>query len=91
MVTKGEREWGGEINQDYGINRQTLQYIKQISNKDLLYDTVNSTQYSIFVITYSGKESEKEYIYIYSVYTYTDTHIYITEALCCTPETNTIL
>ena len=30
--------------------------------KDLLYSTGNSTQY--FVITYKGKESEKEYIYI---------------------------
>ena len=29
-----------------------------------------------------GKEPEKEWIYVY---------IYITEALCCTPETNTML
>ena len=29
-----------------------------------------------------GKESEKEWIYIY---------IWITESLCCTPETNTTL
>ena len=33
-------------------------YIKQIINKDLLYSTENSTQYSI--ITYMGKESKKE-------------------------------
>ena len=33
-------------------------YIKQIINKDLLYSTGNSTQCS--VITYMGKESEKE-------------------------------
>ena len=32
-------------------------YIKYITNKDLLYSTGNSTQYS--VITYMGKESEK--------------------------------
>ena len=32
-------------------------------NKDLLYSTGNSTQYS--VITYIGKESEKEWIYVY--------------------------
>ena len=37
-------------------------YIKQISNKDLLYFTWNSTQY--LVITYDGEESEKG-IYIY--------------------------
>ena len=31
--------------------------------KDLLYSAGNSTQYS--VITYRGKESEKEWIYVY--------------------------
>ena len=53
-----------------------------MTNKDLLYSTGNYTQY--YVIIYKGKESEKEYIY---------THIYIciTESLCCTPETYTIL
>ena len=38
----------------------TLLYIKQVINKDLLYSTGNSTQYS--VITYMGKESDKEWI-----------------------------
>ena len=47
-----------------------------MSNKDLLYSTGNYIQY--LVITYNGKESEKEYIYI-------------SESLCCTPETNAIL
>ena len=32
--------------------------MKEIINKDLLYSTRNSIQYS--VITYKGKESEKE-------------------------------
>ena len=32
-------------------------------NKDLLYSTVNSTQYS--VMTYMGIESKKEWIYVY--------------------------
>ena len=42
----------------------------------LLYTTGNYTQY--FVISYVGKESEKEYIYIYIyIYIYTHTHIYI--------------
>ena len=31
---------------------------KKVSNKDLLHNTGNSTQYS--VVTYMGKESEKE-------------------------------
>ena len=63
MVTKGE---GGEMNQEFGINIYTVQYIKQVIKKDLLYSTGNSTQYS--VITYMAKESEKEkniYIYVY--------------------------
>ena len=57
MVTKGET-CGGGINQDLGMNIYTLLYIRQITNKDLLYSTGNSTQYS--VITYMRKESEKE-------------------------------
>ena len=35
--------------------------MKQIINKDLLYNMGNSTQYS--VTTYMGKESRKEWIY----------------------------
>ena len=46
---------------------------KKINSKDPLYSTGNYRQY--LVITYNGKEFEKEYIYI---------HIYITESLCCT-------
>ena len=37
MVINGEREGG--TNQEYGINKCKLLYIKQISNKDLLYST----------------------------------------------------
>ena len=58
-------------------------HIKQISNKDLQYSTRNYTQN--FVITYKGKESEKEYIYILFIYTH------ITKSLCYTPETNMTL
>ena len=47
----------GKINQGVGINIETLVYIKQIINKDLLYSTGKSTQYS--VVTYMGKESGK--------------------------------
>ena len=48
------------------------------NQQGLLCRTRNYTQY--FVIIYKGTESEKEYKYIY-----------ITESLCCTPETNTTL
>ena len=61
---------GGGINQKIGINIYTLLYIKQITNKDLLYSTGNSTQY--LVITYKGKESEKEH-----THTHTHTHMYV--------------
>ena len=39
------------------MNRYTLLYVKQI-NKDLLYSTGTYIQY--LVITYNGKEPEKE-------------------------------
>ena len=55
MVTKGEREGGSEegINWEYKTNRNKLLYVKQVSNKDLLYITGNYTQY--LIITYNGK------------------------------------
>ena len=61
MVTRGERGLG--INWEIGIDIYTLLYIKLITNKDLLYSTGNSIQYS--VMTYMGKESNKEWIYVY--------------------------
>ena len=72
-------EWGnyqqeGCIRGRFGINIYALLNIKQTNNKDLLYSTGNFTQY--LVITYKGKDSEKESE---------------TESLCCTPETNTTL
>ena len=36
---------------------------KKMTNKNPLYTTRNSTQYSI--MTYMGKESKKEWIYVY--------------------------
>ena len=51
------------INLETGIDKFPLLYIKQITNKDLLYSTGNSTEYS--VITYMGKESKKEWIHVY--------------------------
>ena len=41
----------------------TIRYIKQIINRGLLYRTWNLIEYS--VITYRGKESEKEWVYVY--------------------------
>ena len=58
MATRGK---GGEINWEIGIDIYTLLYTKQITYKDLLYSTGNSTQYS--VMTYMGKKSKKE-IYV---------------------------
>ena len=56
-------EGGGGINWEIGTDIYTLLYIRQVVNKDLLYSTGNSTQYSI--ITYMGKEPDKEWIYVY--------------------------
>ena len=55
MVNKGERGWGG-INQEFGISRYKLLYIKQINNKVLLYSTGNYIQYSVI------NHNKKEYI-----------------------------
>ena len=64
------------INEELGVNRYTLMYIKQINKKDFLYSTEKNTQY--LAITNNTKEYEKE-------------NIYICESLCRTPETNTAL
>ena len=45
MVTK-EEMWGGGINQELEMNIHTLLYIRAITNKDLLYSSGNSNQYS---------------------------------------------
>ena len=50
--------WEGGIDWETGIDVYTLLYLKQITNKDLLHGTGNSTQYS--VRTKMGKELEKE-------------------------------
>ena len=55
MVTSREKEGRGGINWEFGIDVYTLLYITHITNKDLLYSTGNSTEYS--VMTYMGKES----------------------------------
>ena len=57
MVTKGDRcgrgrDWG------FVVDKCTLRYMECLANRDLLYSTGNSTQYS--VIINMGKEYEKE-------------------------------
>ena len=51
------------INWETEIGIYTLLYIKQITNKDLLYSAENSTQYSL--MANMGKESKKEWMYVY--------------------------
>ena len=77
-----KQTYGYQREKGFGINIHLLPYIKYITNKDLLYSTGNYTEY--FVTTYKVKESDKEDIYL-SIY------LYISESLCCTPETNTTL
>ena len=48
----------GLRDEEFGNTTYTLLYIKEITNKDPLHSTGNSTQY--FAITYMRKESEKE-------------------------------
>ena len=55
MVTKEEMEGG--INWKIDIEICTLLYIKHFTNLDLLYNTGNSSQYS--VMTYMGKYFKK--------------------------------
>ena len=54
--------YGGGINWKTEIDIYILLYIKQITNKDLLYTTGNSTQCS--VMAYMGKVSKKEWLYV---------------------------
>ena len=55
MVTKGE--WEGGINWETGTDINTLLNRKQIPNKNILYRTGNSVQYS--AMTCLGTESKK--------------------------------
>ena len=56
--------WGA-INWEIGTDIYTLLYIKQITNKDLLYSTGNYTQDFVMAYIYMGKESKKECICVY--------------------------
>ena len=50
---------------------------RPVTNKNLLYHTGNSTQYS--VMTDMGKESEKEWIYVYVELTHFVVHLKLTQ------------
>ena len=70
MVAK-EETFGG-INWEVGNGTYIPLHTKLTNNKDLLYATGKSIQYSI--ITCLGNESEKLYLYIYTyiyIYLYT--------------------
>ena len=51
------------IHWEISIDIYTLLYIKEITNKNVLCSSGNSTQYS--VMAYMGKEAKKESIYGY--------------------------
>ena len=80
LVTKGKM-LGEGIKWEVEIDIYTLLYMEWMSNKDLLSSTGKFAQYSL--VTYVGKESEKEWLYVYV--------LCISESLCCTSETNTTL
>ena len=58
-----QRGEGRGINQEFGIEIYKLLYIKQITNKNLLYSIGNYIQY--LVKTYNGREYQKIYVYIH--------------------------
>ena len=52
------------MNWETGVDIYTILYVKQITNKNLLYRTGSATQYS--VMPYIGKQSVREWICIYA-------------------------
>ena len=75
----------GGINWKTGIDIYTLLYIKEITTKDLLYSTGNSTQYS--VIAYMGKEYKKEWIHVYPSMQMIHFTLHLKPTQCCKPTT----
>ena len=67
------------------MNRYTPTIAEIHKQQGPTYSTGNCIQY--LVRTYNGKESQKEGISIYIHVIYA---LYVTEALCCIPETNTV-
>ena len=77
-----EKAGRGGINKEFGISKDKLLYIQQI-NKVLLYNTRNWIQN--YVINFMEKNVKKNTCVCACVC------VYITESLCCPPETNTTL
>ena len=74
MVTRGEGSWGEDKSEVWDQQLQTTTY--KINNQQ--GPTIQHGElYLIFLINSKGKESGK-----------IDIYVYITESLCCTPETN---
>ena len=86
MVTKGEKGWLRYKSRVWNQQIQTTIYKIDKQQGPIVQ---HREQYSISYNLY-GKESEKEQIYNY-LYIYTHIYKSITESLCCTPESNTIL
>ena len=82
MVARGETGSVGRKHWELWISRCILLHIEWIGKKVLLYSTENCISY--LIISYSGKEYEKECTYICVC-------VHITESLCHIAETNTIL
>ena len=57
--------WGVETDWKFGIDMYTLLYLKQITNKDLLYSKGNSTLKVIWQLGWEGRLGENGYKYIY--------------------------
>ena len=70
---------GKGIVRDLEVDTYTLPYLKWIANKDLLYSTWNSAQYYVAAGWEEGLGKNG------------DMYICMAEALCCSPETITIL
>ena len=78
MINKGESREGRIGN--LGLTDTQLLDIKQINSEDLLYSTGNYIQY--LVITYNGKEPEKNIYVCVCVYIYMCIYIYICVCVC---------
>ena len=61
---KNRRGAQEEVNQEFGVNINTLLYIKYINSKVILYSTENYIKQ--LIIIYNGKEYEKN-IYLYTI------------------------
>ena len=78
QVLGGGGRRGGGMDWGSGTGTCTLRSMEELANGDLLSSTGSSMYYS--VITYMGKESEREW-----------TCVCVTESLCCTTEIITTL